>query len=143
MIIDFTWRYKRHTKEYHEKLEKFLEKFATNANINDGLFDQNNIHGYKYKNIYSLHILKLLMRTLWIYFLTLTIFNNGTFVIEIIEDLESINFGSDLYSTFSCVKDKIYPLINQEKIIDKDSINCMVIDIVKILEMFLGKLIEL
>ncbi|HDK8169213.1 TPA: hypothetical protein PT721_002726, partial [Staphylococcus aureus] len=25
-------RYKRHTKEYHEK----LEKFATNANINDG-----------------------------------------------------------------------------------------------------------
>ena len=48
-------------------------------------------------------------------FLTLTIFNNGTFVIEIIEDLESINFGSDLYSTFSCVKDKIYPLINQEK----------------------------
>lgn len=76
-------------------------------------------------------------------FLTLTIFNNGTFVIEIIEDLESINFGSDLYSTFSCVKDKIYPLINQEKIIDKDSINCMVIDIVKILEMFLDKLIEL
>lgn len=107
------------------------------------MFDQNNIHGYKYKNIYSLHILKLLMRTLWIYFLTLTIFNNGTFVIEIIEDLESINFGSDLYSTFSCVKDKIYPLINQEKIIDKDSINCMVIDIVKILEMFLDKLIEL
>ena len=51
-------RYKRHTKEYHEKLEKFLEKFATNANINDGLFDQN------IKNIYSLHILKLLMRTL-------------------------------------------------------------------------------
>lgn len=26
-------RYKRHTKEYHEKLEKFLEKFATNANM--------------------------------------------------------------------------------------------------------------
>ncbi len=51
-------------KNITKKLEKFLEKFATNANINDGLFDQNNIHGYKYKNIYSLHILKLLMRTL-------------------------------------------------------------------------------
>ncbi|SUM18510.1 Uncharacterised protein [Staphylococcus epidermidis] len=33
-------KYKRHTKEYHEKLEKFLEKFATNVNINEGLFDQ-------------------------------------------------------------------------------------------------------
>ena len=31
------------------KTSKFLEKFATNANINEGLFDQNNIHGYKYK----------------------------------------------------------------------------------------------
>ncbi|HDH4222993.1 TPA: hypothetical protein PIX45_002694 [Staphylococcus aureus] len=50
-----------------------------------------------------------------LFFLTLTIFNNGTFVIEIIEDLESIDFGSDLYSTFSYGKDKIYPLINQEK----------------------------
>ena len=57
-------RYKRHTKRISRKTRKFLEKFATNANINDGLFDQNNIHGYKYKNIYSLHILKLLMRTL-------------------------------------------------------------------------------
>ena len=46
--------------------------------------------------------------------MTLTIFNNGTFVIEIVEDLESINFGDDLYSTFSIVEDKIYPLINQE-----------------------------
>ncbi|CYC13905.1 Uncharacterised protein [Staphylococcus aureus] len=109
-------RYKRHTKEYHEKLEKFLEKFATNANINDGLFDQNNIHGYKYKKyIFTPHIEITHENTLNLFFLTLTIFNNGTFVIEIIEDLESINFGSDLYSTFSCVKDKIYPLINQEK----------------------------
>lgn len=107
------------------------------------MFDQNNIHGYKYKKyIFTPHIEITHENTLNL-FLTLTIFNNGTFVIEIIEDLESINFGSDLYSTFSCVKDKIYPLINQEKIIDKDSINCMVIDIVKILEMFLDKLIEL
>lgn len=49
-----------------------------------------------------------------LFFLTLTIFNNGTFVIEIVEDLENINFGDDLYSTFSIVEDKIYPLINQE-----------------------------
>ena len=56
-------KYKRHTKEYHEKLEKFLEKFATNVNINEGLIKKiymdTNI-----KNIYSLHILKLLMITL-------------------------------------------------------------------------------
>ena len=56
-------KYKRY-KRISQKLEKFLEKFATNVNINKGLFDQNNIHGYKYKNIYSLHILKLLMKTL-------------------------------------------------------------------------------
>ena len=35
--------------------------------------------------------------------------------IEIIEDLESINFANDLYSTFSIVEDNIYPLIKQEK----------------------------
>lgn len=46
-------KYKRYTKEYHKKLEKFLEKFATNVNINKGLFDQNNIHGYKYKKYIS------------------------------------------------------------------------------------------
>lgn len=32
-------RYKRYIKEYYEKLEKFLEKFVINVNINDGLFD--------------------------------------------------------------------------------------------------------
>lgn len=108
-------KYKRHTKEYHEKLEKFLEKFATNVNINEGLFDQKNIHGYKYKKyIFTPHIEITHDNTLNLFFLTLTIFNNGTFVVEIIEDLESIDFGSDLYSTFSYVKDTIYPLINQE-----------------------------
>ncbi len=57
-------KYKRHTKEYHEKLEKFLEKFATNVNINEGLFDQKIYIDTNIKNIYSLHILKLLMITL-------------------------------------------------------------------------------
>ncbi|HFJ4779560.1 TPA: hypothetical protein ACGULK_001356 [Staphylococcus aureus] len=108
-------KYKRYTKEYHKKLEKFLEKFATNVNINKGLFDQNNIHGYKYKKyIFTPYIEITHENTLNLFFLTLTIFNNGTFVIEIVEDLESINFGDDLYSTFSIVEDKIYPLINQE-----------------------------
>ena len=64
MIIGFYLEDIKTYKRISRKTRKFLEKFATNANINDGLFDQNNIHGYKYKNIYSLHILKLLMRTL-------------------------------------------------------------------------------
>ncbi|HCZ7605901.1 TPA: hypothetical protein O3937_002623, partial [Staphylococcus aureus] len=90
-------KYKRYTKEYHKKLEKFLEKFATNVNINKGLFDQNNIHGYKYKKyIFTPYIEITHENTLNLFFLTLTIFNNGTFVIEIVEDLESINFGDDL-----------------------------------------------
>ena len=84
-------------------------------NINEGLFDQNNIHGYKYKKyIFTPHIEITQENTLNLFFLTLTIFNNGTFVIEIIEDLESINFANDLYSTFSIVEDNIYPLIKQE-----------------------------
>ena len=64
MIIGLYLENIRGTQKNITKLEKFLEKFATNVNINKGLFDQNNIHGYKYKNIYSLHILKLLMKTL-------------------------------------------------------------------------------
>jgi len=104
-------KYKRHINEYHKK----LEKFATNANINEGLFDQNSINGYKYKKyIFTPHIEITQENTLNLFFLTLTIYNNGTFVIEIVEDLESINFANDLYSTFSIVEDNIYPLIKQE-----------------------------
>ena len=64
MIIGLYLENIRGTQKNITKTRKFLEKFATNVNINKGLFDQNNIHGYKYKNIYSLHILKLLMKTL-------------------------------------------------------------------------------
>ena len=64
MIIGFYLEDIKDIQKNITKTRKIFRKFATNANINDGLFDQNNIHGYKYKNIYSLHILKLLMRTL-------------------------------------------------------------------------------
>ena len=69
---------------------------------------------YKYKKYIFTPYIEITHENTLNFFLTLTIFNNGTFVIEIVEDLESINFGDDLYSTFSIVEDKIYPLINQE-----------------------------
>lgn len=109
---DLPEEYSEYTEEYQVKLNKFLEKFASNVNINRNLFDDTNTHGYKYrKYIFTPHIDITQENNLNLFFLTLTIFNNGTFIIEYVEDLESINFAEDLYSTYSIVKDKIYPLI--------------------------------
>lgn len=92
----------------NESINKYIDLYFIRLEKSKQYFLNTN-ENYTYTKIVFTPFIEVYDAGFTLYFYSLTIFSNGTIVIELFEDLKELFYGPDFYQQISLMKHKFYP----------------------------------